>query len=346
MEDLDYGYFVGAEPDLDDFDPDVKAGCLGLILAPLFGVLSAGGVLGAFATAEDSVDGFVISSMVAIGMAALMIWAARWPERSKREQQKRRSKKKARKRVLRLAGVDSMSGQKFESFLARLYRRQGRTVEEIGGSGDMGADLVVSKDGDRTAVQAKKRADPISRRAVSDVDTAADYYDCEDAAVAATNRFTSDARELASSLGVQLVNREELADWLIRDRVALLDELSLDDLQRVTPQDFEWFVHRLLLEEGWSEAEVIGGSGDMGCDVLGEDESGKQVAVQAKRHTGSVSRSAVSDAAAAAKHFGADRSMVVTTGRFTEGARELAESVGCVLVDGDALAARLASLPG
>src|SRR4051794_34393431 len=62
-------------------------------------------------------------------------------------------------RRLRHAGmfeIDRMSGHEFEQKLALMFRSLGYRAEVVGSSaGDYGGDLVVSKDGIRTVVQAK-----------------------------------------------------------------------------------------------------------------------------------------------------------------------------------------------
>jgi restriction system protein len=54
-----------------------------------------------------------------------------------------------------IADVDRMDGAAFERFLVSLFRRLGYRVEHTGRRGDLGADLVVARDGRRTVVQAK-----------------------------------------------------------------------------------------------------------------------------------------------------------------------------------------------
>lgn len=341
MTDSGHAYFVGVDPDVDE----PSLGCMGCF--PIFFGMAliafAFVALGEAVGAETLVGSVILAGIgiASVGGAYLLFRSFNREHKDRREDRKREKiQEKARPRVLRVTEVDEMTGPQFEEFLAALYRHQGKAVEEIGGSGDMGADLIVGN----TAVQAKQRSDPISRRAVSDVATATDYYDCENAVVVATSYFTSDAKELASSLGVRLIDREDLADQLANNRRFILDRLSLESLQNFEPSDFEWFTYRFLLDQGWKDGRVVGGSGDMGCDVLATNKDGETVAVQAKRYRGTVSRRAVSDAAAATKHFEADSSMVVTTGRFSQDARDLARSVGCKLVDGEDLADWLSHL--
>ena len=66
----------------------------------------------------------------------------------------------------RFTRIDSMSGAEFERALEELFDLLGYDVERIGGYKDNGADLVVTRDGRRTAVQAKRWSRPVGIEAV------------------------------------------------------------------------------------------------------------------------------------------------------------------------------------
>lgn len=279
-----------------------------------------------------------ISALVCFGLG---VWAAAAMDReskAKRETKKRteedkRLKTEARARALRLAQVDNMSGDQFEAFVGELFSYDNRVkkVESLGGPGDMGADIIVHYGGAKTAVQVKRHASSISREAVSEVVTAADYYGCETASVVASALFTPDARQMATGLQVKLVDRDALADWIIREAKPLLAKLTLHQVRQLSGEDFEWLIQRLLLTQDWEDVEARGGPGDLGADLLAY-RGGYTAVVQAKRYTGSVSRKAVSDVVAAKKYHGADRAIVVSTGTYTSDARQLATAVGCELI--------------
>jgi restriction system protein len=108
------------------------------------------------------------------------------------------------------------------------------------------------------------------------------------------------------------------------------------DIDRMQGGEFEHYVAALLKQRGF-DAKVIGTSGDLGVDIVAS-RAGSRTAIQVKRHTGSVSRRAVSDAVTGKLHYGCDEAMVITNGYFTQGARLLASSTSCTLIDRDALA--------
>ncbi|OQY27024.1 MAG: hypothetical protein B6244_11870 [Candidatus Cloacimonetes bacterium 4572_55] len=112
-------------------------------------------------------------------------------------------------------------------------------------------------------------------------------------------------------------------------RITLRQADSMDGLK------FEHYVCKLMEYQGY-QAEVTVSTGDQGVDVIAR-KGLKKYAVQVKRYTKSVSRHAVSDAVAGRFHYKCNRSMVVTNRDYTKGAKELAESTGCVLIDREIL---------
>ena len=121
-------------------------------------------------------------------------------------------------------------------------------------------------------------------------------------------------------------------------------EILLARLHQLTPEAFEHFVLYVLRSQGM-ELKRVGGSGDEGVDGIGTAPIGgvlsTTIAVQAKRYEPSktVGRETValfqSDATAA----GAEHGVLVTTGRFSEPARQAAlnRHPTIDLVDGEKL---------
>lgn len=114
-----------------------------------------------------------------------------------------------------IAEIDRMDGKTFEVFLGTLFRRLGYTVEITRYRGDYGADLVVSKDGERTAVQAKRWSKRVGLKAVQEAAAAKGYYRCQAALVVANREFTKQAQALARANDVTLWDRNALAGKLL-----------------------------------------------------------------------------------------------------------------------------------
>ena len=110
--------------------------------------------------------------------------------------------------------LDSLSGVEFEEFLAGLFRAQGYTAELTPTSGDYGADLILSKDGQRIAVQAKRYVGSVGVAAVQEALSGMAYYQCDTAWVITTGAFTTNALELAQKSGVKMISRSEIGNFM------------------------------------------------------------------------------------------------------------------------------------
>ena len=118
--------------------------------------------------------------------------------------------------------------------------------------------------------------------------------------------------------------------------------VRLIDLHSINPTEFEEYVAKILDHRGY-KTKVVGQAGDMGVDVIAS-KGPEKYAVQVKRYSNPVSRTAVSDAVAGKAYHGCNAAMVVTNNYFTAGARALARSTNCQLVDRDTLGKWIAEL--
>lgn len=131
-----------------------------------------------------------------------------------------------------------------------------------------------------------------------------------------------------------------LALWLRSLKRRLKEEKRLRALQisQIDSMDgisFERYVARLLQFQNY-RTEFTPASGDLGIDIVA-NKNGQRYAVQCKRQSSSVSRRAVSDAVAGRPHYKCSHAMVITNSWFTRGAKTLAQSTGCRLVDREIL---------
>jgi restriction system protein len=107
--------------------------------------------------------------------------------------------------------------------------------------------------------------------------------------------------------------------------------LKLDDVDSMSGLQFERYVARVLDHQGF-KTTVTKSSGDLGVDIIAHKD-GVSYAIQCKRHSSNVSRTAISDVVAGKQHYRCTQAMVVTNRYFTLGALELAKSTQCMLVD-------------
>lgn len=112
--------------------------------------------------------------------------------------------------------LDVMSGPEFERFLAGLFIHLGYRVQEVGGSHDFGADLLLSHRGGRTVVQAKRYSVPVGIGAVQEVLGGIRHYHADHGLVVATTEFTCSARTLALEADVELWSRQQLLEAMAR----------------------------------------------------------------------------------------------------------------------------------
>lgn len=117
-----------------------------------------------------------------------------------------------------------MNGYEFETVCAEYLRAHGfRKVQVTKASRDQGADIIARRQKEKYAFQCKYYATPVGNKAVQEVYAAATFYGCDRAVVMTNSTFTSGAKELAESLGVELMPGIEP----LRRRFGALDGLMI-----------------------------------------------------------------------------------------------------------------------
>jgi restriction system protein len=122
-----------------------------------------------------------------------------------------------------------MSGEDFEARLLVLFRGLGYAAELTPAQGDFGADLILTRDGVRTAVQAKRHTRRIGNAAVQQALAGREHYGCQRAIVVTSSYFTEAARRQAASARVELWDRDRLTEELLtveRQRVRIAENQS------------------------------------------------------------------------------------------------------------------------
>ncbi len=118
-------------------------------------------------------------------------------------------------KLLQIVDVDKLSGVDFEKYVGKILESQGYGVEFTKSSGDLGVDIIATRNGERTGIQAKRYIGTVSRKAISDVVGAKNHYGYTKCMVVTTNFFTRDAKTLADSENCRLVDRTELEKWIV-----------------------------------------------------------------------------------------------------------------------------------
>lgn len=125
-----------------------------------------------------------------------------------------------REQKLRKSGileVDKMSGRKFEEYLQALLKAKGYYVQLTPASGDYGADLILSTKGRKIIVQAKRYKKNVGVKAVQEIASAKSHYKADECWVITNSFYTEQAKKLASSNQVRLIDRKQLMNCMLQE---------------------------------------------------------------------------------------------------------------------------------
>ena len=107
---------------------------------------------------------------------------------------------------LRESLKNAVTGIDFEMVLYDMYILMGYQVETTKVSGDQGADLIISKNGIKSVVQAKFYTGSVGNGSVQEVIGALGYYKATKGVVVTNSVFTKSAVELANANDIQLID--------------------------------------------------------------------------------------------------------------------------------------------
>ena len=103
-----------------------------------------------------------------------------------------------------------LDGTSFEIEAGMVFSKRGYTVCRVGGSGDQGVDLILSKDGITIAVQCKAHRLPVGPGVVRDLYGSLMHHKHREGWLLSTEGFTKGARAFASGKPIRLVTVSEL----------------------------------------------------------------------------------------------------------------------------------------
>ena len=106
------------------------------------------------------------------------------------------------------------SGTDYEYFVRDILTAAGYSVRRVGGSGDLGADLLVTTPAGLVVIQCKFYSQPVGYTAIQEAYTACALYSAEFSIVCSNARFSRQARRTAARLGVRLTHHSALVETL------------------------------------------------------------------------------------------------------------------------------------
>ena len=90
----------------------------------------------------------------------------------------------------------------------------GFKVKETKSTGDQGVDLILTKNNTKVGVQCKYYSKPVGNKAVQEIFTGKEFYNCTYGAVITNNDFTTSAKKLAYSTNILLIRNNRFKDVL------------------------------------------------------------------------------------------------------------------------------------
>lgn len=104
----------------------------------------------------------------------------------------------------------------FEDFIAFSLERDGYVVTQTPKSGDYGADLIVEKDGRKTAIQVKRyqSQQKVGVAEINHIIAAREFYRTDDSLVITTSSYTQAAAKMAAGTETYLWDWEDLEDFI------------------------------------------------------------------------------------------------------------------------------------
>ncbi|GIP22827.1 restriction endonuclease [Paenibacillus sp. J22TS3] len=137
---------------------------------------------------------------------------------------------------------------------------------------------------------------------------------------------------------VGLIIRGLLKRRSIYNRKGIIDptKVSIRDIDKMEDgKEFEEYLYRLFVALGYEDAYKTVGSRDFGADLVFTDRGGSRNVIQAKRYAESnpVGLSAVQEIYSSMRYYGAQKSIVIASSRYTEACEILAGYNGVRLID-------------
>ncbi|MEW2437829.1 restriction endonuclease [Streptomyces caniferus] len=174
----------------------------------------------------------LLAALAAVVLAVVVTGLVRAGRREARAEKKRLAEDAQLQARRSLAAVWAMDDRAFEEYVAELCRRDGCTkVERVGGSGDLGADVIgYLPDGRKIVVQCKRFA---KHRSVGSRDiqtfngTARAEHGADVPVFVASCVFTRPARDFAARHGLCLIDVDLLGFWNSGTTLSSLVELDI-----------------------------------------------------------------------------------------------------------------------
>jgi HJR/Mrr/RecB family endonuclease len=128
-----------------------------------------------------------------------------------------------KKNTQKYIDIEDMSSSEFETFLGELFKLMKYKVDTTKSNDNKGADLIIEKSGEKTAVQVKSFLDFVKDTDIQDVENAKEFYYCNKAMIVASSFFTKNAMELAMKNNVKTWDGKKIKEMIEKYRISTSD---------------------------------------------------------------------------------------------------------------------------
>ncbi|GAK08350.1 restriction endonuclease [Geomicrobium sp. JCM 19038] len=133
---------------------------------------------------------------------------------------------------------------------------------------------------------------------------------------------------VASLIAWRLKQDRALEERYLRSGIEQIDQMSGKEFERRLAVHFSYC--------GW-HVQLTSDTGDYGADLVGENDHGGTVVIQAKRYKKNIGVRAVQEVNSAKTYYGAEQAIVITNQYFSKNAKELARRCSVELWDRERL---------
>jgi hypothetical protein len=137
-------------------------------------------------------------------------------ERASQEEHRRRMEQEAenrRQQLRTLEQLQKMTGSDFEGFITSLFRKDGYSVHQCGGSGDEGIDLVIETSAAKDVVQCKRWKSDVGSPVVREFYGSLMHAGARHGFIITTASYSQSARGFAQGKPITLISGDDIIAW-------------------------------------------------------------------------------------------------------------------------------------
>ncbi len=118
-------------------------------------------------------------------------------------------------RYITLKDIDQMEGDHFEAYIAYFLRLNGfKRIKITQYQGDQGIDIIAHKKKESYGIQCKRWSRNVGNSAVQETYAGQGFYKLDHGLVITNSFYTQSAKSLAAQLNIELIDRNDLIDFL------------------------------------------------------------------------------------------------------------------------------------